>query len=432
MKNTFIVSCPIDTYSGYGARARDFVKAVIESDNYEVKILSQRWGSTSFNFIKDNEKEWGFLSKHIIPQLTEKPDYWCQITVPNEFQAVGKYNIGLTAGIETTVCDGSWIEGCNRMDLILTSSEHSKRVFETCQFKKENENGQIVKLEKPIKVLIEGANLDVYKPIKTFKNKDLYNNINNIPEDYAYLFVGHWMHGELGHDRKNVGLLVKTFYEKFKDQSKKPALILKTAVVGGSHMDRAELMRRIEMIQDSIPSEDLPTVYLVHGELSNTDMNELYNHPKVKTMVCLTRGEGFGRPLLEFSLLNKPIITSAWSGHTDFLNEGDVAYIGGKLEPLHKSSLVPNMLLKESEWFAPNLHDVNYLLGDTFKNYNDWVTKAKRQTKISKNKFSFKAMCDQIDEIFNISLPILPKKMELKLPGMDKIKMPKKTKLKKV
>lgn len=432
MKNTFIVSCPIDTYSGYGARARDFVKAVIESNEYEVKILSQRWGSTSFNFIKDNEKEWGFLSKHIIPQLTEKPDYWCQITVPNEFQAVGKYNIGLTAGIETTICDGSWIEGCNRMDLILTSSNHSKRVFETCQFTKDNENGKIVKLEKPIKVLIEGANLDVYKPIKTFKNKELYNHINDIPEDYAYLFVGHWMHGELGHDRKNVGLLLKTFYEKFKDQNKKPALILKTAVVGGSHMDRAELMRRIEMIQDSIPSEDLPTVYLVHGELSNEDMNELYNHPKVKTMVCLTRGEGFGRPLLEFSLLNKPIITSAWSGHTDFLNEGDVGYIGGKLEPLHKSSLVPNMLLKESEWFAPNLHDVNYLLGDTFKNYKDWVTKAKRQTKISKNKFSFKAMSDQIDKIFSESLPILPKKMELKLPGMDKIKMPKKPKLKKV
>ena len=218
MKNTFIVSCPIDTYSGYGARARDYVKSIIESDKYEVKILSQRWGNTQRNFIKDNKKEWGFLSKHIIPQLTEQPDYWCQITVPNEFQAVGKYNIGLTAGIETTVCDGSWIEGCNRMDLILTSSNHSKRVFETCEFTKDKEDNKVIRLEKPVKVLIEGANLDVYKTTDKFTNKDLYNNINDIPEDYAYLFVGHWMHGELGHDRKNVGLLVKTFYEIFKDK----------------------------------------------------------------------------------------------------------------------------------------------------------------------------------------------------------------------
>ena len=432
MKNTFIVSCPIDTYSGYGARARDYVKAIIESDKYEVKILSQRWGNTQRNFIKDNEKKWGFLAKHIIPQLTEKPDYWCQITVPNEFQAVGKYNIGLTAGIETTICDGSWIEGCNRMDLILTSSNHSKRVFESCEFTKDNEGEKIIRLEKPIKVLIEGADLDVYKPIKEYSNKDLYNNINDIPEDYAYLFVGHWMHGELGHDRKNVGLLVKTFYEIFKDKKTKPALILKTAVVSGSHMDRSEIMRRIDMIKDSIPSNDLPSIYLLHGELSNIEVNEIYNHPKVKTMVCLTRGEGFGRPLLEFSLVNKPIITTAWSGHTDFLNEGDVGYVGGELEQLHNSSLVPNMLLKEAQWFKPNLGDVKYLFEDTFKNYKDWVTKAKRQTKISKTKFSYKSMSNQINEIFDISLPILPKKMELKLPGMDKIKMPKKSKLKKV
>ncbi len=432
MKNTFIVSCPIDTYSGYGARARDYVKAIIESDRYEVKILSQRWGNTQRNFIKDNEKKWGFLSKHIIPQLTEKPDYWCQITVPNEFQAVGKYNIGLTAGIETTICDGSWIEGCNRMDLILTSSNHSKRVFESCEFTKDNEGEKIIRLEKPVKVLIERDDLEVYKPIKEYSNKDLYNNINDIPEDYAYLFVGHWMHGELGHDRKNVGLLVKTFYEIFKDKKTKPALILKTAVVSGSHMDRSEIMRRIDMIKDSIPSNDLPSIYLIHGELSNIEVNEIYYQPKVETMVCLTRGEGFGRPLLEFSLVNKPIITTAWSGHTDFLNEGDVGYVGGELEQLHNSSLVPNMLLKEAQWFKPNLGDVKYLFEDTFKNYKDWVTKAKRQTKISKTKFSYKSMSNQINEIFDISLPILPKKMELKLPGMDKIKMPKKSKLKKV
>jgi len=433
MKNTFIISCPIDTYSGYGARSRDYVKSIIESNNYEVKILAQRWGNTSSKFIENNKEEWGFLTKHIIQQLSEKPDYWCQITVPNEFQAVGKYNIGLTAGIETTVCDGSWIEGCNRMDLILTSSNHSKRVFETCEFYKDDSKDKVIKLEKPVKVLFEGANLDVYKPIKEFTNKDLYNYINNIPEDYAYLFVGHWMQGELGHDRKNVGLLIKTFYENFKNIKNKPALILKTSVVSGSHMDRAEIMRRIEMIRESIPSNDLPSIYVIHGSLSDVEMNEVYNNPKVKTMVCLTRGEGFGRPLLEFSLSNKPIITTGWSGHTDFLNEGDVGYVGGELEELHPSSQVKNMLLKESKWFKPNLGDVNYLFNDTFKNYKDWVVKAKRQAKISKNKFSYKAMDNKINEIFDLSLPILPKKMELKLPGMDKIKMPKKTnKLKKV
>ena len=116
-KNTFFVSCPIDTYSGYGARSRDFVKALIELNEYEVRILPQRWGMTPFGFIEDHIEEWGFLKNHIVPQLTEQPDIWCQITVPNEFQPIGKYNIGLTAGIETTVCAPQWIEGCNRMKI---------------------------------------------------------------------------------------------------------------------------------------------------------------------------------------------------------------------------------------------------------------------------------------------------------------------------
>jgi glycosyltransferase involved in cell wall biosynthesis len=270
--------------------------------------------------------------------------------------------------------------------------------------------------------------LDNYKITNKFSNKELFNHINDIPEDYAYLMVGHWMQGEIGHDRKNVGLLVKAFYELFKEFKTKPALILKTSVVGGSLMDKAEVLRRINLIKESVPSKDLPTVYLLHGEFTDKEMNELYNHPKVKTMVCLTKGEGFGRPLLEFSAIDKPIITTSWSGHIDFLREGNVGFLSGELEEVHDSAVVNNMLLKQSKWFKPNLGDLKYLFNDTFNNYKDWITKAKRQGKISRKEFNYEGMKDLITSIFDTSLPILPKKMELKIPGMDKIKMPSKMK----
>ncbi len=61
MKPVFVISCPIDTYSGYGARSRDIVKAIIKTDKYDVKILPQRWGATPWNFIEDHKDEWGFL-----------------------------------------------------------------------------------------------------------------------------------------------------------------------------------------------------------------------------------------------------------------------------------------------------------------------------------------------------------------------------------
>ena len=113
-KKSVVISCPADTYSGYGARSRDFIKALLKLEEYDVKILSQRWGNCRFGYLKDHNED--DLFSRIIPQLTAQPDIWIQCTVPNEFQKIGKYNIGLTAGIETTVCHNSWLDGCNRMD----------------------------------------------------------------------------------------------------------------------------------------------------------------------------------------------------------------------------------------------------------------------------------------------------------------------------
>ena len=117
-KPVFVISSPFDTYSGYGARSRDLIKVLIELDKYDVKLLPQRWGDTPLDFCKDHA-EWEYLLKYSIPMpLKSKPDIWMQITIPPEFQAVGKYNIGCTAGIESTGCDGGWIDGMNRMDIL--------------------------------------------------------------------------------------------------------------------------------------------------------------------------------------------------------------------------------------------------------------------------------------------------------------------------
>tara|TARA_Y100000389_G_C17463114_1_gene523305 strand:+ start:1351 stop:2637 length:1287 start_codon:yes stop_codon:yes gene_type:complete len=428
MKNTFYISCPIDTYSGYGARSRDFVKALIQSEKYDVKILSQRWGGTPFGFIKDHQEEWGFLNSHIVNlpnnKFDKQPDIWCQITVPNEFQKIGKYNIGLTAGIETTTCAHQWIEGCNRMDLILTSSKHSKDVFEKTTYNGKNQNGEeiLLKLTTPCEVLIEGADLDLYKPLDTpMTNNDLFKSIDEIPESFAYLFVGHWMRGQLGEDRKNVGLLIKAFYELFKNKKKVPALILKISGAGSSYMDRYEMQKRLHSIRNSVPANQLPNIYILHGEFTNEEMNELYNHRKVKAMVSLTKGEGFGRPLLEFSLTNKPIITTGWSGHVDFLNKEFTALMGGKLAPIHKSAQQKDMLIEGSQWFNVDHGQVGHYLKDVFENYKDWKVKGKRQGYSSRSNFSFEKMEEQLESLLEKYLPTFSEQVQFQLPKLKKV-----------
>ena len=430
MKHLCIISCPIDCYAGYGARSRDIVKAIIDlkKDEWDIKIAPQRWGNTPWGFIEDHKEEWGFLKQYFLntPQLPKQPEVWMQITVPNEFQAVGKYNIGITAGIETTICDASWIEGINRMNLTLVSSEHAKKVFQDSKFEKRDQRTNqlmgTVQLEKPIEVLFEGADLNKYKVIEP---KDIQTVDFNIKESFAYLFVGHWLQGHLGEDRKNVSLLVKAFYETFKNKKNKPALILKTSGAGSSYMDRDQILSKINQIKETVNSKDLPNVYLLHGELSDEEVNELYNHPKVKAMVSLTKGEGYGRPLLEFSLVKKPIITTKWSGHLDFLNEEFVSLIPGELKQVHPSAVVPNIILAESQWFTPDMGHVGHYLRDVFENYKDYKEKANRQSFYAKSNFSWDKMKEKVGELFGKHIPEFPKQVQLKLPQLKKIELPK-------
>jgi hypothetical protein len=425
-KPTLVVSCPIDTYSGYGARARDFVQSIIDLDKYDVKILPQRWGNTRFGYLQDHNQL--DLQSRIIPQLTQQPDIWIQITVPNEFQKVGKYNIGVTAGIETTLCDATWIQGCNNMDLVLVSSEHAKKVFEESKYNvQDNRTGQItgaIELQTKMQVVFEGADITKYFVLPS---TEVILDLESVEESWNYLVVGHWLPGEVGQDRKNIGYTIKAFLETFKNKpaKKRPGLILKVqAGSGTSIMDREAVLDKIDAIRSTVKG-DLPNIYLLHGEMSDAEINQLYNHRKVKAMVSLTKGEGFGRPLLEFSLVNKPIIASAWSGHVDFLDKDFVTYVGGTITPVHPSAAVDKMILTESAWFTPDSSEVGRAFKAVYDDYDKHVTKAKRQGHKSRTQFCYEKMTETLDTILTQHIPEFPKQVQLKLPQLKKIELPK-------
>lgn len=427
MKQFCVISAPPDTYSGYGARSRDFIKALYElkKDEWEIVVLPQRWGNTNWGFIKDNEEEWGWLgSLFATQQITRQPDVWIQITVPNEFQPVGKVNIGVTAGIETTVCDPSWVDGVNRMNLTLVSSKHAKQVFQQSTFEQKDQQGNTVrqvKLEKPVEVLFEGVDLNKYFYTDKVPATALVQSLDQIKESFCYLFVGHWLQGELGQDRKDVGMLIKTFLETFKGKKTAPALILKTSAATSCIMDREDLLKRIDTIREMVGGV-LPNIYLLHGDLDDADMNNLYNHPKVKAMVSFTKGEGYGRPLAEFCLSKKPILASAWSGHMDFLSPEFTITLPGNLTQIHPSAVVQNMLIPESGWFTADYNAASKALQDVYENYSKYEVGGKRQGHKIKTEFSYDNMVlflkDYLDKY-------VPKQVTLKLPQLKKVELPK-------
>ena len=427
MKPLFVVSCPIDTFSGYGARSRDIIISLIKSNKYDVKILPQRWGNTPFGFLKADNPDHKLMMDCTLQgnQLPKQPDVWMQITVPNEFQPVGKYNIGVTAGIETTLCDAEWIEGVNRMNLTLVSSEHAKAVFKNSRFEKRSTQTQqvegIVELNAPVEVLFEGADLNKYKIIDLPSDSQVLEVLNDIPESFCYLFVGHWIKGDQGEDRKDISGLIKTFLETFKGQKVRPALIVKTSNATSSIMDRESILDKIRAIEEQVGG-DLPSIYLLHGDLLDEEVNELYNHPKVKAFVSFTKGEGFGRPLLEASLTAKPVIASNWSGHLDFLNDDMSVLLQGEVKQIHPSAVVERMLLAESGWFTVNYKKASDVLIDVYKNYKKYTDGAKRQAYRSRTEFSLDKMAEKLISIIDSKIP---KPVEFKLPQLKKIELPK-------
>ena len=421
-KPVFVISSPFDTYSGYGARSRDLIKVLIELDKYDVKLLPQRWGDTPLDFCKDHA-EWEYLLKYSIPMpLRSKPDIWMQITIPPEYQAVGKYNIGCTAGIESTGCDGGWIDGMNRMDMNFVSSNHSKEIFTNAKFEKKDKNTQqnlgILELTKPIEVIFEGVDTNVYKHLPS---KDITLDLKQIKESFCFLFVGHWMNGDIGHDRKNVGLMIKYFFDAFKGKKNSPALILKASNGRNSYMSREVILDRILAIKKHYKGVTLPNVYILNGGLSDDEMNQLYNHPKVKAMVSFTKGEGYGRPLAEFGMSKKPIIASGWSGHRDFLSPENTVLLPGNLENVHASA-ANKWLLKESKWFQVSPKHAIGVFTDVHKKYKTFTERSRKQSHHIKTSFSWENMKDLIEKVLNKNIPDFPKQIELKLP---ELKLPK-------
>ena len=425
MKPLCVVSCPIDTFSGYGARSRDFVRSLIkEKDSeWDIRIIPQRWGDCPWNFLsKDDPLKHRFMS-----QLHQKPDVWVQITVPNEFQPVGKFNIGVTAGIETTIFPVDFIKGMNNMDLNLVSSKHSKNVALQTHFEVKNNQGQVTskgKLEKPCEVLFEGLDLDkYYKEAPALHNND--SILDDVDEEFCFLYTGHWLPGEFGEDRKNTGLMIKTFLETFNTPSKKkPALILKTNHVNYSLMDRVEILKKINGIKSQIKG-NLPNIYLLHGEMTDAEMNELNNDPKVKAFVSFTKGEGFGRPLSEAAITGKPVITTNWSGHIDFLHPDYNILIGGELKNVHESA-ANQFLLKDSQWFNINPAIAGRAMKDVFNHYKKYIEKSRKQTQYIKENFSFDKMGELLKNILDKNIisqvPInLPKLKKIELPKLKKV-----------
>lgn len=429
-----LVFCgPVTTVSGYGAHARDLVLSLIKMDKFRIKIVPINWGHTPMNALNESNPEHKQILDLIHPgPLQSQPDIWMQCTIPNEFNPVGKFNIGVTAGIETDICSGEFIEGCNRMNMIIVPSKHAKWVFENTQYEKRdkqtNQTVGSVSINVPIEVLHEGVRTDIYNsnaPISNSVNEEL----DKVVENFAFLFVGHWMKGDFGQDRKDVSGLVHTFFETFGDVQNPPALILKTSSGAFSITDRSRVVEKVKLIRSMSKKKHLPNVYILHGDLTDEEMNSLYNHPKIKAFVSFTKGEGYGRPIAEFMTTGKPVLVPGWSGQVDFVDEKFNTFLKGELKDVDKSAIWEGVINQGAKWFNVDYQHAAKMMHKIYSGYGTSLLSSKKNINQMNTKWSFDSMTEKFSGIMEKYLPKFAEKVKINLPQLKEL--PKLTKLKK-
>jgi hypothetical protein len=316
MKLKILVRGPALSQSGYGEQTRFALRSLRKrEDVFDIYLLNIPWGNTGWIFEDNEERDW---IDNIVQKTTvynnqkDRPlhyDVSLQITIPNEWKKLARFNIGYTAGIETNMVAPQWIELGDQMDHIIVVSNHSKNTYANTKINIQHQNGTLIEENVGVKTPFTVVNFPA-RPVDPSK-VDL-----NVSTDFNFLTMAQWG------PRKNLNRTIKCFLEEFHNED--VGLIVKANIGKNNHVDRRNTLTRIRKTVNKFKEDNQVDVkckvYLLHGHMSEQELSAIYQHPKVKAYVSMTHGEGFGLPLFESAYYGLPIVAPVWSGQEDYLN----------------------------------------------------------------------------------------------------------------
>lgn len=343
MTKNIVLRGPNLIQAGYGCHARQVAKFLLnlEEKGSDVKVSFQNlpWGICPSHVNPDAEN--GLIGK--ILQRPMQPntefDVSIQLQLPNEWDPfIAKYNIGITAAVETTKCNPTWIDAVNRMDLVIVPSEFTKKVLQ--------DSGTVT-------TRIEVVPESWFEEIRTAGEKpNALDGKLKLTTNFNFLLVSQFTGNNPENDRKNIAYTIKWMCEEFKNNPD-VGLIIKTNSGRQSKADKQNCLNLISQIVMQVKQGSGPKIYLLHGAMTNKELVDLYTHPSIKALVSLTRGEGFGLPILEAATCGLPVIATDWSAHTEFLNLGKFIKVDYTVNPIHPSRVDNNIFLADSSWASP-------------------------------------------------------------------------------
>lgn len=384
MRKRVLLRGPFLTNSGYGVHSRQVARWAISRPDWDVKCQVLPWGITPWLLDRDDES--GLIGKIMDRTAVESLDRFdlsIQVQLPDEWDAgLAKKNIGVTAGVETDICNPSWIDKCNQMSCVVVPSLHTKETLVRT-------GGD--KLRTPVLVIPESYHDEMAEESGSL-SVDFSTSFN-------FLVFGQITGNNPENDRKNLFYTLKWMFDEFRDNDD-VGIVLKTNSGKMTKIDRALTEKVVRKIVAEARTGPYPRVHFLHGKMTNSEVSGLMKHPKIKSMVSLTRGEGYGLPLLEAAASGLPIIATGWSGYNDFLKSGDYIQVDYKLAPIHKTRIDGKIFIEGAQWAHPDEIDAKKRMRKFYQSSKMPTKRAKETAKRICKDFSFSAISRLYDEAF--------------------------------
>ena len=359
MKKKVLVRGPLLSQSGYGNHSRQIVKWLLQRDDVEVATQVLHWGLTPWHL--DGDVEEGIIGQIMQRSIGSMPsdlDISYQIQLPNEWDhTIAKKNVGVTAAVETDICNPAWVTSCNRMDSIVVPSSFTKGTIERSG-----------RLEVPIAVIPESF-------ISEIEAEDNVLDVD-IDSDFNFLLFGMLTGQNPKSDRKNLFYTIKWILEEFADDPN-VGIVLKTSSGRGTKIDKKITEKLVRQVVKEVRQGEFPKVHLLHGQMSNSEVASIYRHPKIKALVALTRGEGYGLPIQEAAASDMPVVATNWSGHLDFLRLGRFIAVNYQMQSVDPSRVDDHIFMPHSRWAEPSEKDAKKRLRKLYESYStpkSWAT----------------------------------------------------------
>ncbi len=333
-----VVRAPLLSISGYGEHSRQIFQWAKSIETWSVQTQVLNWGNTSWHINPDNENG---LVDQIMKSSTNQSsgfDISIQVQLPNEWDPMlGKFNIGVTAAVETDRCNPEWVDAVNKMSVVIVPTEHVKKTLQT--------SGNVT---TPIHVIGEWYMPEIDQ-VKDHFQLPLSTTFN-------FLIVSQMTSSNSLDDRKNIHDTLRWLFDVFKDD-KDVGIILKTNMGRGTKIDRKITFDNIEKFVAQNRKGKYPRVHMIHGNLTSEEIAGLYRNPTIKGLISLTRGEGFGLPILEASASSVPVVVTNWSGHLDFLKQGKYVGVDYALVDIPQTRVDGKIFVAGTKWAQPNEAD---------------------------------------------------------------------------